>query len=180
MCDKPTMQLIILLSFLLISIVQSDKASYYEISGEGLVFANFQQFFGFYKKENYVHNSFPTYKKTDKKYVLYMHKNRHWTLNTANYEGQGHIRSIEKDLSKPQESYDWQFWNNTQWENDSFISVTPFKYPKSYELTYTGNDVRLMDIFERQNQSGIYERNNHQLTSIKSSIPSKFRCAKLI
>ena len=71
-------------------------------------------------------------------------------------------------MPSPPNNSVWEFhnyWNSSSrsWETDSSISVLPFKYPDVYMLEYSGDDVRVKEILEKNHLLGGYEKNKNLL-----------------
>jgi hypothetical protein len=89
---------------------------------------------GFYEKRNLGGEKFPSYRKTDNNFYLYLSDNGHWTKNALMDNKEGLIRSKPKGMHSPRNESLWQFMNQSTdgvWDDDSSITVKPLEYPQA-------------------------------------------------
>eukprot|EP00092_Neocalanus_flemingeri_P031283 GFUD01033978.1.p1 GENE.GFUD01033978.1~~GFUD01033978.1.p1 ORF type:complete len:250 (+),score=47.25 GFUD01033978.1:31-780(+) len=129
---------------------------YYEVKAKG---ANFDWISGFYENQSKEHNNFSLYLKVNDRFPLYRNDNGKWAIGT-NKNGAGNVRSTSTGMPAPPNKGGWEFWNSASksWENDSSISVLPFKYPDTYRLEYFRDDENVKKSLEKSYLVGDYEK----------------------
>jgi len=113
---------------------------------------------------------FPSYRKTDGNYHLYLENSGYWVISAIKGGKDVIAQSRPKaELMPPNNKY-WKIRNGPSshsWLGDSSLSVEPFRYPEVFCLSYSGNEKDIESFLTENSLLGSYKRQN----SLHNNLP---------